>query len=142
MIQFVIDGLISMLDFAEEKLLFLNVILNSPPAEFVGLLLSITHFTIKHVASVLLSPILFAIEGFLTGIELALETVIFTINTTVNAIAYNPIGIIINLVSDFIERVRESAEEVKKPIISIVESSKSVLLNIKILRSNIEKGAI
>lgn len=58
-IKTVINGLISLLDFAEEKLLFLNGILNAAPAEFIESLLSI---------DVSVETIISPIRNMLTGV--------------------------------------------------------------------------
>lgn len=105
--------------------------------QFKEVIVSSAHYTIKQVASALISPILSAMNGFFTGLELALETALFTINTTVNVIAYNPVGIVVNLISDYIEQVKSAAEAVKKPIDSMKETTGNLITGIREAQNNL-----
>lgn len=88
----------------------------------------LAHEEIKSVVSLALIPILSAIQGTLTLMDMALATALHSIDAAVNITAYSPAGLLVNFTSDYVQKLRDAAEEVKKP----VEDMQNTIKNLNI----------
>lgn len=74
------------------------------------------HSDFKRKVMMRLSPILSILEVTLFTVERALESALFTINSVANVAAYNPVGLIVNIFTDYVERIKTAAAEVAVPV--------------------------
>src|SRR5699024_10077634 len=81
----------------------------------------LAHHDFKRKATMTLSPILSRLEIILLSVELALESALSTINSVANVAAYNPVGLLVNIFTDYVERVKSAAAEVAAPIKDLQE---------------------
>jgi len=81
----------------------------------------LAHHDFKRKATMTLSPILSRLEIILFSVELALESALSTINSVANVAAYNPVGLLVNIFTDYVERVKSAAAEVAAPIKDLQE---------------------
>src|SRR5690625_5223670 len=84
------------------------------------------HRVIKHTVIITLVPILSAIQGTLTLLDLVLESALHSIDAAVNMVAYSPGGLLVNLTSDYIQKLRDAAEKAKKPVADMQNTIKNL----------------
>src|SRR5690625_548310 len=84
------------------------------------------HRVIKHTVIITLVPILSAIQGTLTLLDLVLESALHSIDAAVNMMAYSPGGLLVNLTSDYIQKLRDAAEKAKKPVADMQNTIKNL----------------
>lgn len=97
----------------------------------------IAHSTIKRAVTVILSEILSGAKFILLLVESGLDSIIISINTAVNVVAYSPIGLTIDFFSNYIQKLRDAADDVKQPILDMQLTVDNLIIGIQEAMDNL-----
>lgn len=95
------------------------------------------HNKIRKSVTMALSPILKGIEVLLYSFESVLDGSLFTIHSVANVIAYNPVGLVANIFTDYVDQVQAAADEVAKPLYNLQEKTENLKRGIQEANDNL-----
>lgn len=80
------------------------------------------HDHISSVVTSILTPILKDAKKIMSSVEFGLESIVISIDTVVNIVAYSPAGLFVDIFTDYVQKVRDGAEVAKDPIVEMKDT--------------------